>query len=327
MYEYPDIGFNMQGFSENRNSASFLPSSPLRTSFNPGGNIFNFPYPQTLEAVSFENQLLQKLQAINSFAPSNPFNYPYSQSLPYLLQNLYSPTLNSNFPLQNPPQKNVFMGRPFMGGRHSEPRQMNPNYFNQSPPSKKEDYHTPQPAIRKQTATSQGTDTYREQESDSPIYQKIIPKKETEEKQVRIQNNAERNLRESSPNPLYQTIAPKKQNDDKLLKAQQNYSFRESNPRPQEKSTQLQDKTCNGNKSSTQFIKPYSQIGTLTTTDPEGRLRVVVPVLSNSRDDLSNSFSNLRTDDRYKSNLSRTSSDRLNKGSGQQDTLVRHKSK
>ncbi|CAH1158951.1 unnamed protein product [Phyllotreta striolata] len=286
MYEYADaansMNFNLPGLPENRSSGSFVPASPLRSSFNPAGNVFNFAYPQSLEAATFENQLLQKLQALNALQPSNPFAYPFSQSVPYLLPNLYSPTLNGNFSLQNPPQKNVF-ARPFAGGRHSEPRQFNPNYFNQSPPSKKDEYYT-----------KQGSDTYQQKESDSPIYQKIIPKSEAK---------AEASLRESSPNPLYQTITPRKQGEDS------------SKAKTQEK---CQDRRP--------FIKPHSQMGTLTTTDADGRLRVVVPVLSNSREDLSESFGNLRTDDRYKS-LPRASDKCYYKSSNQQNTLVRHKTK
>ncbi|XP_050514739.1 dystrophin-like protein 1 isoform X2 [Diabrotica virgifera virgifera] len=332
MYEYADspvanpLGFNTSGSVDNRPATSYPPTSPLRTSFNPGGNLFNFSYPPTMDAAAFENQLIQKLQALSNFQPSSPFQYPYSQSMPFLLQSLYSsPLMNNTYSLQNP-HKNMplFMGKPLGAGRHSEPRQLNPTYFNpnQSPPSKKEDYHNPQyGTLRQQNYSAQNSqtnnETYQQKDPDSPLYQKIIPKKEQEEtKQVRLQHNQ----RESSPNPIYQTIIPKKDlSNGKHIKIQQNESLkREASPRPQE-----------GDRSCGQFIRPHSQVGTLTTTDADGRLRVVVPVLSGSKEDLSESFSKLRTDDKYKgSSLSRTYSDRYSKSSPQAPaSIMRHKSK
>ncbi|XP_072397005.1 uncharacterized protein [Diabrotica undecimpunctata] len=332
MYEYADspkanpLGFNTSGSVDNRPATSYPPTSPLRTSFNPGGNLFNFSYPPTMDAAAFENQLIQKLQALSNFQPTTPFQYPSSQSMPFLLQSLYSPPLmNNTYTLQNPPHKNMqlFMGKPVGAGRHSEPRQLNPTYFNpnQSPPSKKEDYHNPQyGTLRQQNYGAQNSqsnnDTYQQKDPDSPLYQKIIPKKEQEEiKQVRLQHNQ----RESSPNPIYQTIIPKKDlSNGKHIKIQQNESLkRESSPRPQE-----------GDRNSGHFIRPHSQVGTLTTTDADGRLRVIVPVLSGSKEDISESFSNLRTDDKYKGTLSRTYSDRYSKSNSQPPpSIMRHKSK
>ncbi|CAH1284383.1 unnamed protein product [Diabrotica balteata] len=287
MYEYADspkanpLGFNTSGSVDNRPATSYPPTSPLRTSFNPGGNLFNFSYPPTMDAAAFENQLIQKLQALSNFQPTTPFQYPYSQSMPFLLQSLYSPPLmNNTYTLQNPPHKNMqlFMGKPVGAGRHSEPRQLNPTYFNpnQSPPSKKEDYHTPQyGTLRQQNYGAQNSqsnnDTYQQKDPDSPLYQKIIPKKEQEEiKQVRLQHNQ----RESSPNPIYQTIIPKKDlSNGKHIKIQQNESLkRESSPRPQE-----------GDRNSGHFIRPHSQVGTLTTTDADGRLRVIVPLTASAK--------------------------------------------
>ena len=46
-----------------------------------------------------------------------------------------------------------------------------------------------------------------------------------------------------------------------------------------------------------QFIKPLSQMGTLTTTDSEGRVRVIVPVPSGGADDAGNMLANLRLSD------------------------------
>lgn len=50
-----------------------------------------------------------------------------------------------------------------------------------------------------------------------------------------------------------------------------------------------------------QFIKPLSQIGTLTTTDPEGRLRVLVPVTGHP-DEAANLMTNLRLGDELRVN-------------------------
>lgn len=47
-----------------------------------------------------------------------------------------------------------------------------------------------------------------------------------------------------------------------------------------------EEKTSNRSStdSESQFIRPLSQVGTLTTTDPEGRVRVIVPVPSGAED-------------------------------------------
>ncbi|CAG9764673.1 unnamed protein product [Ceutorhynchus assimilis] len=62
-----------------------------------------------------------------------------------------------------------------------------------------------------------------------------------------------------------------------------------------------------------QFIKPLSQVGTLTTTDSEGRVRVIVPVPSNSED--GDQLSKLRISDELRlmngPGLSRSTSERV----------------
>ncbi|XP_057671837.1 dystrophin-like protein 1 isoform X2 [Diorhabda carinulata] len=307
--------FNMPSTMDNKPSTSYLPQSPIRNSLNSGGPIFNFPY--ALETASIENQLIQKLQALSNFQitqPPNLYQYPVSQSLqslPFFLQNIYNPqTINKPFTMHHPP---LFPNNTL--GRHSEPKQLNPTYFqNQSPPSKKEDYYTPQyGTVRQNYNNPTNSETYQKKETESPIYQKIIPKKDTEVKQ-------QQNQRETSPNPLYQTILPKKEvSNDKHKQVQHNESLRrEATPKPSNSGTQ--------NEKNSVFIKPHSQVGTLTTTDADGRLRVIVPVLSNSTNDLSDCFSNLRTDDRSNSTLSRTGSARNHKNVPQQTIISRHKS-
>lgn len=83
------------GLIENRSATSCLPPSPLRTTFNPnqpvGTGVFNFNNFQTVDQ-AFENQLLQRLQALG------PYQYQtYPQN--YLL--------NNNYTLQPPPQKKL----------------------------------------------------------------------------------------------------------------------------------------------------------------------------------------------------------------------------
>lgn len=46
-----------------------------------------------------------------------------------------------------------------------------------------------------------------------------------------------------------------------------------------------------------QFIKPLPQIGTLTTTDADGRVRVIVPVPSNPSQNAENLMASLRLTD------------------------------
>jgi hypothetical protein len=101
------LGLNPQGLIENRAVTSCLPPSPLRTTFNPAGGVFNFSYPPPVDA-AFDSQLLQRLQNLSGYTPSSPFPYNYTQTLPFLSAGLYNqPLLNNNYTLQSPPQKKM----------------------------------------------------------------------------------------------------------------------------------------------------------------------------------------------------------------------------
>lgn len=210
---------NQQNLIENRAVTSCLPSSPLRTNFNPAGNVFNFPYQQSVES---SLELMQRLQSLGGF---NPQMYNY-QTLPFMQQNLYNqqPLLNNNYSTLQPvpkklPQSPLTVRHSFADGRNSEPRQLS-------------------------TPTSQ--------------------------------YHSHQNLSQFQSPPQAQ-IAPTQH-----LQVQQNVQ-RAASPKPQE--------------SEATFIKPLSQMGTLTTTDSEGRVRVIVPVPSNSGEDAGNLMASLRISD------------------------------
>ncbi|KAJ8915789.1 hypothetical protein NQ315_004601 [Exocentrus adspersus] len=89
-------------------------------------------------------------------------------------------------------------------------------------------------------------------------------------------------------NPDYQQYSQKNQSQsNQHLQVQQSIrQQREASPNPQNEIRE------------SHFIKPLAQMGTLTTTDTEGRVRVIVPVPSNANEDSATLLSNLRiTDD------------------------------
>lgn len=57
---------------------------------------------------------------------------------------------------------------------------------------------------------------------------------------------------------------------------------RRNNPTVIENQESLSNRSSSD--SETQFIKPLAQVGTLTTTDSDGRVRVIVPVPSGAED-------------------------------------------
>lgn len=64
----------------------------------------------------------------------------------------------------------------------------------------------------------------------------------------------------------------------------------------------------------TLFIKPLSQLGTLTTTDVQGRVRVIVPIPSQSQngdDDAGNLLSTLRVGDDVRPQITRSTSEKV----------------
>nr|XP_023029734.1 capon-like protein [Leptinotarsa decemlineata] len=268
-----------QGLIENRGASSCLPPSPLRSTFNPGGSMFNFTYP---EITSFESQLLQRLQASSGYPPS-PYQYLYSQSLPFLSPNVYNqPLLNNNYTLQPPPQKKIppsplLMRNSFCGSteaekrlstsRNSEPRQLsNFNAFQHSPP---------------------------------------------------VQYNANQNeasAQNQSQHIQYQ-LQDRMNSDSKIQNYGQQNHQRLQVQRQTRESSPLSHPPSKNEQKGTNFIKPLAQVGTLTTTDSEGRVRVIVPVPSDSTEDVSDIFTNLRLTDTLKPmngpGITRTTSEKV----------------
>ncbi|RZB84903.1 capon-like protein, partial [Asbolus verrucosus] len=210
------LGLNPQGLIENRAVTSCLPSSPLRTTFNPAGSVFNFSYPPPVDAASFDSQLLQRLQNLSGYTPQS---FSYNYQIPFLPAGLYSqPLLNNNYTLQPPPQKKL-------------------------PPSPLSVRHSfSSPATERRVSPGRSNEQYQSQQN------------------------------------LYQYSSPSNH-----LQVQQNVHPQQQSPQPERRDGQ--------------FIKPLSQIGTLTTTDAEGRVRVIVPVPANSTEETGNLLANLRLSD------------------------------
>jgi len=61
----------------------------------------------------------------------------------------------------------------------------------------------------------------------------------------------------------------------------------------------------------TQFIRPLSQVGTLTTTDPEGRIKVVVPVQDEPQQQLAAALGMMRVSDASRPVITRSTSEKV----------------
>ncbi|KAJ8983927.1 hypothetical protein NQ317_012147, partial [Molorchus minor] len=242
------LGLNTQGLIENRVATSCLPPSPLRNAYNPTGSAFNFTYPP-VDTTSYESQLLQRLQALNTYNPPSPFPYGFSQTLPFLSPSLYNQSLlNNNYTLQPPPQKNV----------------------PQSPLSMRHSY-----------AGNMETESQLNSTRDSEHRQTCT------HNQFQTQHNATNYLQSRQ----YQR-EPKQNPSNQHLQVEENsYQQRSVSPAPQNSPK---------NERQSQFIKPLAQMGTLTTTDSEGRVRVIVPVPSRSNEDTDPVLSNLRISDDFR---------------------------
>lgn len=270
------LGLNSQGLIENRSVTSCLPpsSSPIRTTFNPTGNVFNFSYPTaqpqpSIDPTSFEAQLIQRLQALTGYSPPH-LQYNYNQALPpstYLQANLYNPPpplVNNNYTLQPPPQKKLPPSP--LAVRHS---------YSGSPVLDKRI----SPARTIELNNVQSTQNYPK---NSPTFQ---------------HNNQNRNFQQQAQNYTQQTqnFNQNRQNVNHLQIQQQNNSnnHRQPSPKSSPKSSSSSPLQQHDRNKEPQFIKPLSQMGTLTTTDIDGRLRVIVPVPANA-DDASSLFASLK---------------------------------
>ncbi|KAG5898192.1 hypothetical protein JTB14_013234 [Gonioctena quinquepunctata] len=316
-------GMNPQGLIENRGVTSCLPPSPLRTTFNPSGSAFNFTYPET---ASFESQLLQRLQAVSGYPTPSPYQYLYSQPLPFLSQNLYNPPLlNNNYASQLPPQNKVppsplLLRNSYCGStdadqrlnvsRYSEPRQLpNFNPYQQSPLQYGNLNHQNE-APRNNAPQYQNSSNHPQQNSNQyQFFDQVKSDPQAQKRQGSQQNFAQLN-------------------HQRLQVQRDSRQARESSPLPQT-SPQTDQKP-------TQFIKPLAQVGTLTTTDSEGRVRVIVPVPADSKEDVSDFMTNLRLTDTLKPmngpGITRTTSEKVPNRSElmsqvQRTTWARHTTK
>nr|CAI5867069.1 unnamed protein product [Callosobruchus analis] len=267
----PPFSYLSSGLIENRAAvASCLqPSSPLRTTFNPAS--FPFGYASG-ESAAFEAQLLQRLQALASYPPYHQGYYAPPTFVPpiYGQQTL----LNNTYTLQPPPQKkmtpqspmlsrnsytgtNSLQGSRLSPARNSEPRQLPTQYQNIN--------------LRVNDHQTQ-TNTFQNQQSQNSSYQ---------HQQYQAQNATND---QQTQKQQYQQNSSQNQHH---LRVQDTRQQRETTPVPQGSNERKQ----------TQFIKPQAQMGTLTTTDSNGRMRVIVPVPANSNEGANEMMRNLRLGD------------------------------
>lgn len=247
--------------------------------------MLNFGYtPSPLQMDnSFENQLLQRIQAMSSYQPQYQYGYP--QGLPMLNQGMYNLNNSNSFPLQNPPQYSPYATLPrtftniesrLNSSRHSEPRQI-PSMYQQyaAQDTSQKDLNQQETPYQKPSLTSQ---------SSQSLSVSSMPRK------LSSMNLAQENMPSTSTNQRLQI-----QTDNRLQRG--------SSPMPQ---TALENEQS-------QFIKPLSQVGTLTTTDSEGRVRVIVPVPPDSEEE--DLLSNLRISDELRlmngPGITRSSSERV----------------
>lgn len=254
------LGLNPQGLIENRAVTSCLPASPLRTTYNPTGSVFNFSYPPPVDA-SFETQLLQRLQSLSGYSPPH-VQYNYNQSLPYLQPNIYSqPLVNNNYTLQPPPQKKLPPSP--LAVRHS---------------------YSGSPVLDKRISPARNTDLQ------NVNFQS--PQQNTN--QTNFQNFAQSPQNFAQSNQNLQQSNQNFQKSNQNYQQQQNQNFNQTNSRQnlnlqnhlqvQSNSRQSPQSSPQHDRKEAQFIKPLSQMGALTTTDIDGRLRVIVPVPANADD-------------------------------------------
>lgn len=215
--------------------------------------------------------------------------------MPFLPPSFYGqPLLNNNYTLQPPPQKkinppqvaafrNSYPGSTgsevlISSNRNSEPRQLPPTPQYQTNPMFQFNVPLLQPSFQNENiklqndaqlvaqyqASQQSTSLQQPQHVASGV-QRISPSNS----QYQLQNSKQIQPQNVSNTGQNQSIAN--------LQILQNHQ-REKSP--------LTD--------TGRFIKPLPQVGTLTTTDADGRLRVIVPVPSDGADDAGDILANLK---------------------------------
>lgn len=285
------LGLNPQGLIENRAVTSCLPASPIRSTYNPTGSVFNFSYPPQTDT-TFESQLIQRLQSLTGYSPPH-LQYNYNQPLPYLQPTIYTqPLVNNNYTLQPPPQKKLppspltvrhsYSGSPVLDKRISPARtnDLNNVNFQQTNPNQNFPKTSPTFSSKNQNFPSpnrnfQSNQNYQQQN------QNLQQQQQNQNYQQQNQNYQHQNQNYQQQNQNYQQNSRQNLNYQNHLQIQSN-----SNRQSPQRSPQNDRKEPH-------FIKPLSQMGTLTTTDIDGRLRVIVPVPANA-DDASSLLASLK---------------------------------
>lgn len=320
---------------ENRAVTSALPHSPLRNSLNAAGNIFNFhPLPEPTN----DAQLLQRLQALIGYTPPQ-YSYGYNQNLPYLGSNLYNPPLmNNNYAIaqqqqsaQNMPSPlSTYSGSPITERRFSPARNVE-QQLRQSQQSL--NMLQQQPNYQQNYQQQQNHLNYQQQQ------QQPNPQNYQYQQQYQQQQYQQ---------PQQQQHQNQQQKYSLQLQNQQDYDYMHGSKQnlqlPQQSNTHLQVQqqqqqtnqySQKNERTEAHFIKPLPQMGTLTTTDPDGHVRVIVPVPSNAGDEASNMFSSLRVADELPLNgpgITRSTSEKVPNRSGlmsqvQRTAWARHTTK
>lgn len=188
----------------------------------------------------------QLLQRLQALSGYTPpqYSYNYNQNIPYLQPNLYAQPLVNNNYTLQPPPQKKLPPSP-LAVRHS---------YSGSPVLEKRP--SPVRNIELQNLNFQPPNqTYQQQN------QNYQPN----------QNFQQQNYQQQQPNQPYQ------QQQRSNINLQNHLQVQSSNQQSPQASPQ-------GDRKEPHFIKPLSQMGTLTTTDVDGRLRVIVPVPANADD-------------------------------------------
>ncbi|KAK9743985.1 hypothetical protein QE152_g8164 [Popillia japonica] len=251
-----------------------------------------------LQALGLNPQGLIENRAVTSCLPSSPLRTAYAPaqglfnfSIPQPDFSLESQLLQRLQALcgYTPPQYSYNMNQtlPFIPNLYGQPM-VNNNYTLQPPPQKK---LPPSPLA------------VRHSYSGSPILDnRVSPNKNDSMQSLNLgfQHNysSGQNLSQYSSNQNYQSNQSLNQ-----IPQQSSQHLQVQSPVQQRQSPQrnLQSVSPKSERSEPQFIKPLSQMGALTTTDTEGRVRVIVPVPSS--DEASSMMSTLRINDDFRSNV------------------------
>ncbi|CAH1179498.1 unnamed protein product [Phaedon cochleariae] len=266
---HPAFGVPHQSLMDHRNISCLPPNSPQRSTFSPNGTVFNFSYPHQLIPEP-DPQLLQRLQGFSGYQLPTPLQYLYPQPMPYLPTNLYNPPLlNNNYTLQPPPQKKIpaspLLLRNSYSGTTGTAAEAGINSRNSEPRQLPNQYQQSTGNLQNQSQYYSNSHQHQSQ-SLADLNQQNTPL--------------------GSHSDAHRQNVPTNVNQNANLQVQLNQrQQRDSSPKPNASTV---DKTTG------QFIKPLPQMGALTTTDPDGRVRVIVPVPSNSRDDVSDLLANFR---------------------------------